>query len=281
MLLKMTCGRAQKLMPLYAGGDLAGRVARRAAAHVEGCDACRRLAAEFAETREWARAAAEPPQFGAEFYEALRSGVLEEIRRGARPRGPRRAAFFDALGGRRLAYATSFALLLVACALAFNYYSRRATDATDAPPSPLAKRPADARQADVRQADVLKADVLQAATPEPAFASRRHELRPAPPRAVNEPRRTHPRPEARPRVELAGGSVRQTPGASRDAPGGGAGRELNAGPSVEPAPRQVASAAAGPAGPGEVARIEMQTADPNIRIIWLAPQEAPAPAPQR
>lgn len=273
MLLKMTCGRAQKLMPLYAGSDLAGRLARRASAHVEGCDSCRRLAAEFAETREWARAAASPPDFGAEFYEALRSGVLEEIRRDARPAGPHRAAFLDALGGRRLAYATSFALALVACALAFNYYSRRATDA---PHTPLAKRPADVRQA----------DVPKAATPLPVFASRRHEPRPTTtPRGVNKPRRSRlrpeARPEARPRIEMAGGSLRPMPDAWRTTPRGESGRELNAGASVEPAPRRVAFAEAVPAKPGEVARVEMQTADPNIRIIWLASQDAPAPAPQR
>jgi hypothetical protein len=29
----------------------------------------------------------------------------------------------------------------------------------------------------------------------------------------------------------------------------------------------------------EVSRIEIQTADPNIRIIWLAPQKSEAPDP--
>ena len=82
----------------------------------------------------------EPPEFGAEFYEGLRASVLGEIGRDRRRPAPTpRSPLSGALRGRRLVYATSFALALVACALAFNFYSRRASDAPApalAPPEP-------------------------------------------------------------------------------------------------------------------------------------------------
>lgn len=255
MLTSMSCGRARKLVPLHAAGDLAGWRARRVAAHVESCDPCRRLAAEFAAAREWARAAAEPPEFGADFYEGLRASVLDEIRRAGRPAAPRRAPLFDALYGRRLAYATSFALALVACALAFNFYSRRAKDA---PPSQLATTPAGA---------------VEVAMPAPE--PRDHAPQPTPARDGG-------RPSPRPRPQLAAGNnPRKTLTLPRRATPAEAGRESSAGASVPPSPRQVAFAEAVPAKTGEVARIEIQTADPNIRIIWLSPQEHDAPAPKR
>ena len=262
MLTTMTCGRAQKLMPLYAAGDLAGWRARRVASHVEGCDSCRRLAAEFTETREWARAAAEPPEFGAEFYEGLRASVLDEIRRDGRPAGSRRAPFFDALSGRRLAYATSFALVLFAAALAFNFYTRRTTDA---PQSPLANN---------------AVDVRDAATPAPVSSPDAGERQPTPPTV--QPRGGAGRgPQSK--AQVAAGKLRRTLTlqASTSRATQGRGRELIAGASPQPSPRQVALAEAQLTKSGEVARIEIQTTDPNIRIIWLTPQEPDAPAPKR
>ncbi|MCA1616193.1 MAG: zf-HC2 domain-containing protein [Acidobacteria bacterium] len=257
MLTTMTCGRARKLMPLHAAGDLARRRARRVAAHVESCDSCRLLAAEFAAARKWARAAAEPPEFGADFYEGLRASVLDEIRRTGRPAAPRRAPLFNALAGRRLAYATSFALALVACALAFNFYSRRAKDA---PPSQLATTPAGA---------------VEVATPAPAPAPRGLAPRPT-------PARDRGRRSPRPRLQLAAGNnPRKTLTMPRRATPEAAGRESSAGASAHPSPRQVAFAAAVSAKTGEIARIEIQTTDPNIRIIWLSPQGRDAPATER
>lgn len=256
MLTGMTCGRAQKLMPLYAAGDLAGWRARRVAAHVEGCGPCRRLAAEFAATREWARAASGPPEFGAEFYESLRASVLEEIGRGGRPAGSRRASVFDAFGGRRLAYAASFALVLVACALAIHSQLRRATDA---PQSPLAMSPA---------------GVGESPTPAPEPEPREHEPQPATPRDIE-------RRKPRPQVHVAAGNPRRTLTLRDRAKPDAAGRGLTAVAQPERETHRSAAGAAMPSKPGEVARIEIQTADPNIRIIWLAPQEADAPAPNR
>lgn len=43
----MNCRRAKHWIPLYAGGELSGKIARRLARHLEGCPDCRNLAGEF------------------------------------------------------------------------------------------------------------------------------------------------------------------------------------------------------------------------------------------
>jgi hypothetical protein len=246
-------------MPLYSAGDLAGRRGRSVAAHVETCDSCRRLAAEFSESREWVRSAAEPPEFGAEFYEHLRSGVLDQIGREERPAGTRRAPLFALPSpGRRLVYAASFALALVACGLALSLYLRRAQDA----PSPMAQTPPDLRGV---------------GTPAPA------------PTAQDEPRPVAPRDDdgrrgPQPKIQLAKGNNPRKTLTLRDraqrAAAEGA-RDLIAGGAGKPAPRREAISAAVPPQHGEAARIEIQTADPNIRIIWLTPQKADEAQPKR
>ncbi|MCA1616910.1 MAG: zf-HC2 domain-containing protein [Acidobacteria bacterium] len=257
MLTSMTCGRAQKLMPLYAAGDLAGWRGRRVAAHVRGCGPCRRLAAEFAATRGWARAASEPPEFGAEFYEGLRQSVLEEIRRDRRPAGSRRSPLFAAAGGRQLAYAASFALALVACALAIHFHLRRSPDA---PQLPLAA--------------ATPTNVNEVPRPATTPVREAQEPPPAAPRSVE-------RHKPQPRAQVAAGNPRRTLTLRGRAKPDAAVRGLTAGAQPEREPHRSAAGAAMPSKPGEVARIEIQTADPNIRIIWLAPQEADAPAPNR
>ncbi len=43
----MTCGRTRRLLPLFAGGDLPERKARRVREHVETCAECRREIEEY------------------------------------------------------------------------------------------------------------------------------------------------------------------------------------------------------------------------------------------
>jgi hypothetical protein len=72
------------------------------------------------------------------------------------------------------------------------------------------------------------------------------------------------------------------PAAATRRPSGG-GRESAASAALPPeaTPRRAVFSTALPQKAGEVARIEIQTADPNIRIIWLAPQKADEAEPKR
>ncbi len=54
----MTCRKAKKLMPLYAGGDLRPRLMTAVRAHVDSCPACWKELAEYRESLSRLKAAA-------------------------------------------------------------------------------------------------------------------------------------------------------------------------------------------------------------------------------
>jgi hypothetical protein len=271
MMTRMSCGRAEKLMPLYAAGDLPqGRLCRAVAAHVAACATCAALAAEFRASREWALEAGAVPEFGEDFYERLRAGVLDEIGRDTRPAAPSRlAALFAApFAGRRLAYAASLAL--AACALAVALYAFRGgrqdrRDVAFVPtpqPEPTAGAPREGSPTTARREH-------SHATPTPDVRTRERQ----------HPAQDAPREDRRPVRDTAGGggSYKRTPTLRHATPTNDAARAatLAANPPTPPAERDavqvVAPAAAARAETARVSRIEIQTADPTIRIIWLSP----------
>jgi hypothetical protein len=117
----MNCTKIEKLLPLYAGGDLAGRQSTEVRAHLSSCEGCRSLAEEFAASQERVRNFA-VPEFGAEFYEKLRGAVLAEIN--SRP-APRPSVFQSLRGlfAARPALAASLATLALFGLLSFALYS--------------------------------------------------------------------------------------------------------------------------------------------------------------
>jgi anti-sigma factor RsiW len=124
----MNCVRTEKLLALHAGGDLSPKDARAVSAHLQTCESCRLRADEFVATRELMRAYV-PPEFDAEFFESVRRGVMREIKREPPPSWF--ASLFPRLFSRKaLAYATSFALLVVAGTLALKLRDKR-TDVRD------------------------------------------------------------------------------------------------------------------------------------------------------
>ncbi|HLL75564.1 MAG TPA: zf-HC2 domain-containing protein [Pyrinomonadaceae bacterium] len=257
MMTPMSCGRAEKLMPLYAAGDLpAGRLSRAVAAHVAACASCSALAGEFRASREWVRAGGAAPEFGEEFYEGLRAGVLDQINRDTRPAAPSRLApFFPALfAGRRLAYAASLALAACALALAFYLFREGGRPQHDG----VAGGPG--------SGELVIPPRHTHATPEPD--TKPGEQRPphAAPRDDKQP--------ALPKVETVGGpGYKRTPSLRRSAqPQDALPAPVLAASANDRTARDVAAATQRAETAG-VARIEIQTADPSIRIIWLAPDD--------
>jgi hypothetical protein len=264
---EMNCTRAGRLMPLYVAGDLEATQARTVATHLAACEDCRALAAEFAASRSLLAEACELPEFGAEFYAGIRSAVLDEIKRdAATPTSPTPflappSSFIAALFGRRLIYAASVALLLVACGLAL-YHVRRGTNE---PPHEMAR---DGREQHEQSQPLPTRDSS-----------------PTPPRELE-------KREPAPRVVLASANTRNSrrlSGASSAVKHGITPRQtelaqtniapLASLPGVSRTAATTADAASQPAV--EASRIEIQTADPNIRIIWLTPQKSEAPTPER
>lgn len=275
----MSCRRAEKLMPLHAAGDLpAGRAGRAVAAHVASCASCAALAEEFRASREWATAAGDVPEFGEEFYEGLRAGVLDRVNRDPRPAAPSRvASLFPALfAGRRLAYAASLAL--AACALALALYFTRGPETFRGPDQTAAATPSESPAPAATRAPGSFANLGHVyherthAEPTPQGSTTRESggQEQREPSADAAPRDNRRGARQAGKTAGGGGGNKRPPTLDRKVPPRDAAppRELTA---SNDAARPVTATVAPRAETAGVSRIEIQTADPNIRIIWLAP----------
>jgi hypothetical protein len=208
----MDCRQVEKWIALYVEGDLdAGRnsiVSR----HLESCDRCSRLLADYRDNQDLLHRYA-PPEFTEEILVGVRSAVWKEIERG-RPR------FIARWGLWKPVLAASLSLI-VAAALAVVYLERTKNQ----PPQK---------------------------NPTVAVAAREYPT----------PRSNRESAAAKPVPRITGPVEPKAP--ARVASHAGAGRpDLNA----------RAAASLKMAAAQEMLRIEFQTADPNIRIIWFAPRQ--------
>jgi hypothetical protein len=279
----MNCTRTEKFLPLHVAGDLAGR--RRARAierHLVACARCRRAAAEYRASRELFSATTLSPDFDGAFYDEIRNSVLAQIRHD-RTLAPPAPCGFAGLFNARFALAASLALLLIAAALAFHSYAPRTSEpgagrkmiaavndgsAATRPPTtatlpsktntpPPAPAGGDARAA-LRQPEEFAG----------ATSRRSAERAPKPSLSKPETYSGSAQTEAPPRLS----SKQRMPVHARRnlhaLNAAAATTRANAGELGDRGGRAPAFAAA-PAP--EVSRIEIQTSDPNIRIIWLSP----------
>ncbi len=116
----MNCRRIEEMIPLYVEGDLETDRAELVSAHLKSCVACSRLAGGFNESQEWLRSYT-PPAFDSMFFDGLRNGVLAQIEdEKARP------SFFQLLAARWRwdAALAAAALLVVIGGLVFYAYQR-------------------------------------------------------------------------------------------------------------------------------------------------------------
>jgi hypothetical protein len=229
----MNCTRAEKLLPLYAGGDLPPREAEAASAHIVGCEACRRLAAEYEQDRSWLGGAAEP-EFDEEFFAGLRGAVRREVARESLRPEPR-SVFAPPVGWRTLVAAAL--LLLLGGLLTYRSLER--------------ERPSGAK----KDEQLVREQASKPSKPNSPSQAETRQVRPRPSQtARRRPRRALPPDFTQPAPNLIVQEPRARSGESESA--------AQASSGVLP----------------DALRIEIQTADPNIRIIWFVPQEATATA---
>jgi putative zinc finger protein len=76
----MNCTHIKRLIPLYVGGDLNTEEVAGVRKHIETCERCRGLVAEFEESQGWLRDFT-APQFDETVFKNLRDAVREEIAR--------------------------------------------------------------------------------------------------------------------------------------------------------------------------------------------------------
>jgi Putative zinc-finger len=240
-MIRLSCKRMARILPLYVAGDLGAARQQKAAQHLTACKACRELADEFGESRSLLAEGCSLPEFGADFYAEIRNTVLDKI--AVEHSVPKKTIF-----GRPWIYATSIAIAVIASIFLFQHFRYGSNEMTFTPPAAaLILPPATAKD-----------------SPAPAVLSsgsqRRHRDR----LASADPRRR----------EFQLKTMRRTNSPREDrevAQTGRLGTKVKpvGPPSAALAEEPVAST---PAEATQISRIEIQTADPNIRIIWFGPQ---------
>lgn len=111
----MNCTHIEKLLPLYVEGDLDAERAEMVLAHLDACRECQARATEYEESQSWLRSYS-PPEFDQTFFDGLRQSVQSEI-----ARAPRRPNFFQLIvprWGWQPVMAAAMALLVIVGGLA-------------------------------------------------------------------------------------------------------------------------------------------------------------------
>ncbi|HSP61686.1 MAG TPA: zf-HC2 domain-containing protein [Pyrinomonadaceae bacterium] len=258
----LNCKRTARLISLYVAGDLVGAPEREVAAHLAACETCRRLADEFSESGRLLTQASAPPEFGAEFYSGIRQAVLGEI---GRERMPSKPSLFRP----RWLYATAFAAIVIASGVVLLHFAGagretppdlvRAPQTTGQPTSPSSDGQSPRKKHELPGTrSAQSSNVLALARPHGSF--RRFEGMRTPFASVT----AQAARDSGTQIELP---MQSSTRVGTNAAGSVA---TVGGPS---------SASSGRASASQVSRMEIQTADPNIRIIWLSPRESREPEP--
>jgi len=240
---EMNCRRVEKLIPLYVEGDLPSSLAERMATHLEWCGRCNWLADDYAESQNWLHTN-EPLVFDEAFLDNFKSDVLQRIgEAGARPS---LLASFLQHWSRRQVLALSAALLIIFGTLVFYIYQISMHDSSATREAGVQLRDEEAPiSTEPNQVAVIGTSPGAGLTKDGHH--KRHTNRATrnagPTIAKQQAGRQNNRPEDSPVV------------------------------SNEPAGSVAGSSDESP----EMLRIEIQTADPNIRIIWFAPKEVEHP----
>ena len=250
---RMNCAHAAKLIPLHIAGELTNKRAAAVAQHLRACAHCRAQAREYAASRAWLRAGAQPA-FEDHFYDEIRANVLSQIRQTQRPAPPVAAPLFAPLFKRqRLYVAASVALLALAGALAWQ----------------IASNHSGRKQTIIANANTA----VEIATPTPKVIKTPTPINTPVPELMPQRAPMFRRHVNQPQVVAVNSPQSRTPRAVN---------QLERQPEQSLAPQQnvaqtnVTQQAIAASSSAEVARIELQTADPNIRIIWLAQQPTDA-----
>lgn len=236
----MNCKNVEPLLSLYAGRDLDEEHSQLVAAHLQSCTQCSLAADEY----DWATQLLqryEPPRFNDETYAGIREEVLNEIQRESHaPVWPRVfSQLFAALAQPRMKWIT--AALLLAISVTALYLSRKPSRQLpyDQETVVLTGEPNHARSgADVRSESRNESASSSSVSNEGKV------------RIANTHRRITRKREASSGL-VAANSARKPDTTTKVSP-------------------QPSSSAPAPM------RVEIQTSDRNIRIIWLSGQRAVA-----
>jgi hypothetical protein len=234
----MNCKQVEDLLPLYAGRDLEEKRATLISEHVQGCVACARVADEYSDSVQLSGQFA-PPVFSEAVYAGIRQRVLREIETEAI--APSWSQTIVSVFRPRLTWAIASVLLIVVSTFAVYFFVNKG-----------------------------KEDEQQLAN--------------QPPVEVQPETKEHPesgsQPSALPRTVNTGNKKQQLAGIHRARPRRSRDLNITANnvssppgtlpePTLFPPPSSAALV--------KTTRVEIQTKDPKIRIIWfLQPETKPA-----
>ena len=247
----MNCIQAEELLPLYAGRDLDEKRATLVTEHLQTCAACARVADEYRESVQLTGQIA-PPVFSEAVYARIRERVLREIETDAI--APAWSQTIASFFRPRLTWAIASVLLIVVSMFAIYFIMNKGND-------------------EQQMAGKMPAKV-QPGTDEHSNSGPQGEKQPDLPRPVNTggkkqqlagvpgPHRKRSRDTVSDRMIIVG---------PKSADAMSTANNVSPEPSSLPEPMMLPHRDS--AALGKTLRVEMQTKDPKIRIIWFVQQE--------
>jgi hypothetical protein len=244
----MNCRRVEKLIPLYVEGDIESHSRERIASHLEWCGRCNWLADEFRESQNWLRST-QTPELDEAFLDSFKADALKLI--AETNAKPSLLASLIQQWTRRQVFALAGAMMIIVPVVVFYVYQAGTSERLQ-----VAKTPSTAEPNGTLTPESLPAP------------DRTHATGLAPGAGLKEPRRSKYRAivKARAGHPVLLPQTIESPLSTQISRSGGSGSFE---PSVEPS--------GGSDDLPPMLRIEMQTSDPNIRIIWFAPKEVESP----
>jgi hypothetical protein len=259
----MNCKQVQELLPLYVGRDLEEKRAKLVTAHVQSCAECARSAEEYHEAQQLLKLL-EPPPFSEAVYAGIRQRVWREI--GRQSNAPTLTRLVASLFRPSIRWAVATALLLAVSVVAFYFIANRRNDRQQLADS--------SRMADQN---------ARGQHPKPRSQGPELAVYPSPSsEESDEPPLASTGRNTGADTTVAGTYQSQRRKSSRAAAGRARSVAVNmpetrsmtaeAFPESNNLAEPNAIPARNPATSEKTLRVEMQTKDPNIRIIWISHQ---------
>jgi len=245
----MNCTQVEDLLPLYAGRDLNDGREQSITAHLQTCARCGAAAKEYGETRQLLQEFA-PPAFADDVHDEIRQRVWRQIE--TESDFQRLSELFAGWFRPRLVWAVASVLVIMVSVLGIYFIGKRMTVSA---PVAVAKPKINSEQ---RQRDARSdSDKLAAAPSSPDRVGNKKQQSGTQPYKKKLDRQAAP--------DDANSLARHSP----DTEPAKIERSLKV---DVPADTDITSHSA-----GSTLRMEIQTRNPNIRIIWFAPRDTKQP----